>query len=154
MFRFTATLMVLMLAFAVPGPAQAQDRMSALEADQAARQGKVVLIDIRTPEEWQETGVPASGHAITMHQDEQRFLAAIQAVTGGSKSQPIALVCATGSRSARIQAYLRRAGYTAVVDVSEGMLGGLLSKGWVKSKLEVRKWSPGQTAPVTLSSKP
>jgi rhodanese-related sulfurtransferase len=143
-----------MLALSAMVPAHAQDRMSAVDADQAARQGKIVLIDIRTPDEWRETGVPASGHAITMHQDERRFLAEIEALTGGSKTQPIALVCATGSRSARMQAYLRRAGYTMVTDVSEGMLGGLLSRGWLKSKLEVRRWSPGQSAPVSLAPKP
>jgi rhodanese-related sulfurtransferase len=40
--------------------------MSAREAHAKALAGELVLVDIRTTDEWRKTGVPASGYAITM----------------------------------------------------------------------------------------
>ena len=115
--------------------------LGAREAHAAALAGQVVLVDIRTPAEWRATGVPASGHAITMHQAPEAFLREISAATSGSKSRPIALICATGNRSALIQTILRQAGYTDVADVAEGMSGGRRGDGWIKAGLPVRTWS-------------
>jgi rhodanese-related sulfurtransferase len=115
--------------------------LGAREAHAAALAGQVVLVDIRTPGEWRATGVPASGHAITMHQAPEAFLREIATATGGSKSRPIALICATGNRSAHMQAILRQAGYADVADVAEGMSGGRRGGGWIKAGLPVRTWS-------------
>ncbi len=108
--------------------------------------GALVLLDIRSPDEWRETGVPASGHAITMHQPQARFLAELAAATGNSKTTPIALICAVGGRSATLQRWLTQAGYTAVSDVSEGMIGSTKGPGWIKSGLPTRTWT-GRVAP-------
>ena len=121
--------------------------LTATEAQTAALAGKVVLIDIRSPPEWKETGVPASAHAITMHQKREGLLAELGKVTGGSKSQPIALICATGSRSSFLSGWLKSQGYTAISDVAEGVMGGRSGKGWIKSSLPLRKWEPGKSAP-------
>lgn len=118
-------------------------RITAATAHEAALAGKLVLVDIRTAEEWRDSGVPASGHAISMHQDQKGFLRALDQATGSDKTRPIALICAVGNRSANLQAWLQRAGYTAVVDVAEGMIGGRHGRGWVKSGLPVRAWHAG-----------
>ncbi|MFM2422444.1 MAG: hypothetical protein RL291_974, partial [Pseudomonadota bacterium] len=123
-------------------------QMPAVTAHAKALAGELVLIDIRTPEEWRETGVPASGHAIAMNQRRATFLSAIDGVTGGDKRRPIALICATGGRSAALKTELTRAGYMSVIDVSEGMLGSRGQPGWIKAGLPVRRWTPGATAPT------
>ena len=79
-----------------------------------AETGEIVLVDIRTPEEWRETGVPASAHAITMNQQPAAFLGALGSVAGSDKSKPIALICRTGNRSAHLAAELRKAGFTNI----------------------------------------
>lgn len=121
--------------------------LSVADAHAAASAGKMVLIDIRSPPEWKETGVPKSAHAITMHQKRDDLLAALAKATGGSKARPIALICATGSRSSFLTGWLRSQGYTAISDVAEGVMGGRNGKGWLKSSLPMRQWTPEKTAP-------
>ena len=149
-------LLVLALAASPAAPAQtpAVEKgdaptavLSSREAHAKAVAGDLVLIDIRTPDEWRETGVPASGHTITMHQSQQTFLRELGDAVGGSRQRPIALICAVGNRSAFLRGWLRRAGFENVIDVSEGMIGGRRGPGWIKSGLPLRRWSAGSTKP-------
>lgn len=112
--------------------------MAPSEAHVKARAGEIVLVDIRTPEEWKETGVPASAHAITMHQEPRAFVKQLLAAMGGDNTRPVALICRTGNRSSTLQAELRKAGFSNVVDVAEGMAGGRNGKGWLKTSLPTR----------------
>lgn len=130
-------------------PVLAAEKMDVRTADVKARQGQVVLVDIRTPQEWAETGVPISGHAITMHQSAAGFLSALDKVTGGDKSNPIALICRTGNRSGNLVAELEKRGYTKIIDVSEGMAGSSSGPGWLKTGLPVRTGAQVSVAPVT-----
>lgn len=109
--------------------------ISAEEAHARAAKGELVLLDIRTPEEWKETGVGAGAHALTMHQRAQAFIAALDKITGGDKTKPIALICATGGRSADLKPALSRLGYSNIVDVGEGMEGSEYGPGWKKRGL-------------------
>lgn len=122
------------------------------EAHAKAVAGEVVLVDIRTPEEWRETGVPASAHAITMHQEARVFLQQLLAAMGGDPSRPLAIICRTGNRTSGLLPQLIRAGFTNVVDVGEGVAGSRHGKGWFKSGLPTR---PGAMAsvPPTPSAK-
>ena len=98
--------------------------MSATEAHAKAVAGTVVLVDIRTPEEWRETGLPASAHAISMHQEARDLLAGLDKATGGDKSKPLALICRTGNRTTFLQSELKKAGYSNVINVAEGAYTG------------------------------
>ncbi len=141
-------MMVLASLLLAPSWAAAQvDAITADAAHKGALANEVVLIDIRSPPEWKQTGVPKSAHAITMHQKRDDLLAALATATGGSKSRPIALICATGSRSSFLSGWLRSQGYTAISDVAEGVMGGRNGKGWLKSGLPMRQWTPEKTAP-------
>lgn len=122
--------------------------MSPTDAHAKAQTGEVVLVDIRTPEEWRETGVPVTAHAIDMYDDPKVFLQRLTAATGGDKSRPVALICRTGNRSSTLQAQLVRAGFSNVVDVSEGVVGGPNGKGWLKAGLPTR---PGTQASIPPS---
>lgn len=122
-----AVLASLLLLLA--SPALAADIVSAPAAHGAARAGDVLLVDIRTPGEWAVTGVPRGARPITMH--EEGFLRRLEAVTGGRKDRPVALICARGVRSAFMAAVLEGEGYTDVRDVGEGMLGSRAGRGWL-----------------------
>lgn len=111
--------------------------MSAPAALKAARDKTFVLVDIRTPQEWQQTGIASPAHKISMHQ--RGFLQKLDKLIGGDKTKKIALICATGSRSAYIQSELSKRGYTNVISVAEGMLGGPNGKGWIPRGLPVTK---------------
>jgi rhodanese-related sulfurtransferase len=115
-------------------------RMSVREAHEAAERGDILLLDIRTRAEWKETGVATSAHPVSMH--EESFLAKLNALTGGDKSKPVALICAVGGRSRALQHILTGMGYDNITDVSEGMIGGVYGPGWIKSKLPVAPYQP------------
>ncbi|MEW5964320.1 MAG: rhodanese-like domain-containing protein [Pseudomonadota bacterium] len=162
MLRFALATLLAGGLLAMPPPAVAQDAtlinpgkasgvLTAAEAHAKATKGELVLVDIRHPEEWKQTGVPESGHAITMHQKGPEFLKQLEAATGGDKSKPVALICATGSRTTYLQAPLQQQGYTTVLNVTEGMMGNRIGKGWLKAGLPVRRWQPGSSAPAAVA---
>lgn len=146
--RPTAAVLTLVASAGWAGLVDAGEVMSASDAHKLAADGKLVLVDVRTPEEWRETGVPASAHAISMHQAGPEFVRQLDAALGGDRSKPLAIICRTGNRTSSIVAPLEKAGYARVIDVSEGMAGGRNGKGWLKTGLPIRTWAAGQTAPV------
>ncbi|MEM9683742.1 MAG: rhodanese-like domain-containing protein, partial [Pseudomonadota bacterium] len=108
------------------GGALASEKIiSAPTAQKRLSAGELILIDIRSPKEWSETGVPMGARAITMHnpKGKRAFLEAIKTAVNGNQSQEIALICAVGGRSRWAQGFLTKHGFTNVTDVSEGMLG-------------------------------
>lgn len=89
----------------------------------------LILIDIRRPDEWALTGVAFGAVPLDMRED--RFLDRLDQLTGGDRAAPIALICARGVRSRRLATKLAAAGFSAVLDVSEGMLGSAAGPGWI-----------------------
>jgi len=131
--KFTAQIIVLMVFATVSVlPAWSGDviRMRASEAHELAMRGDIILIDVRTPAEWEETGIGASARAISMRLPG--FFTKIEKIVKGDKSRAIALICARGQRSSRMQAMLIKRGYTNIIDVAEGMLGSTAGPGWLK----------------------
>lgn len=118
-------------AMVIPGLAWAATReiWSAPEVAEALDDETIVLLDVRSREEWAETGLAKGAWPVSMHElgFEQRLFAARDLAAG----RPVALICATGGRSARLLAALKRAGYTDFIDVSEGMLGSRIGPGWI-----------------------
>lgn len=114
-------------------------KMSAAEAYKKSLAKQIILIDIRDPSEWAETGVPATATPLTMHQKGAAFLAGLNKLSL-DKSKPIAVICATGSRSAYLQKVLVRFGYPNIIDVAEGMLGNPKDgPGWLKAGLPIKQ---------------
>ena len=113
-------------------------RLTAAEAFAAARDGELVLVDIRTPQEWRSSGVPVGSHQIDMRRED--FIDALKAVAGPDSSAPVALICARGVRSARLTLALAEAGFVNVIDVPEGMLGSGAGPGWIAGNLPVARW--------------
>lgn len=115
--------------------------LSASEAFRQSKEGDLVIIDVRSPREWQQTGVPSGARTITMHDPKgmTAFLNNVLATVGGNKNTRIAMICARGNRSRYTQQFLVQHGFTHVLDVSEGMLGREPSPGWLARNLPTKK---------------
>lgn len=131
---------VLLLALAVPALAGEIKTISAPEALAAVKKGEIVLVDIRQPEEWRQTGVAEGARTIPMRHPEggQGFVRDLLAATGGDKNAPVALICRTGNRSGHTAKALADMGFTRVIDVSEGMAGSSAGPGWIRRNLPVK----------------
>lgn len=106
-------------------------------AYQLANAQKITLVDIRRPDEWAKTGSGQSAVRIDMRRED--FIAELDQITGGDRSKPVALICARGVRSARMNNLLSEAGFTNIIDVPEGMLGSASGPGWIKRGLPLDK---------------
>lgn len=132
---------ILFLVAILAGPALKADdaTLAPHEAHAKAMAGEIVLVDIRTPAEWRRTGVPAGAVAVDMRDPafEERLLAALS----GDRTAPVAVICASGGRSARMQERLAAAGFPRVLDVTEGVVGGWNGPGWIARGLPVTDYS-------------
>ncbi|MCX7630853.1 MAG: rhodanese-like domain-containing protein [Geminicoccaceae bacterium] len=130
-------------------------RIAADVAHAAAEAGRILLVDIRTPQEWRSTGVPAAAAlaCLTTGPGDIRaeFIDEIERLAGGDKLRPVALVCRSGARSAFARRLLLARGFAAVFDVAEGMGGSSFGHGWLARGLPVEPWprEPAAGPPVT-----
>ena len=117
--------------------AQAEPDLSAPEAAARAQSGRLILIDIRTPPEWKETGVARGARQVNMlhPQGPNGFVEQLLGELKGDRSAPIALICRTGNRTTQVQRYLQGVGFTQVYNVKEGMAGSVAGPGWIKRGL-------------------
>jgi len=111
-------------------------------AHKQAKSGEILLIDIRTPQEWRQTGVPDGAITLTMHTSESEFYRRVLAAVGRDRSKPIALICAAGNRSRWASNFLTRKGFTNVANISEGFFGNGILPGWRARELPVAKQGP------------
>jgi len=116
--------------------------ISVITANKLSNRGEILLIDIRAENEWKQTGVAPQAITLSMHQAGgiPAFENALTQLLNGDKDKPIALICAGGVRSAKLQRYLQQRGFTQVVDVVEGMQGGLFTDGWIDHQLPVKAY--------------
>ncbi|MCF7971513.1 MAG: rhodanese-like domain-containing protein [Methylococcaceae bacterium] len=104
-----------------------------------------LVIDIRTPEEWQQTGVIPGSHPIMFFDkdgksDTKQWLAAVKQLQT-SPDQEIILVCRSGGRSGKVGHFL-----TDQLNMSHvsHLANGISS--WLKEKRPTQKMcSPTQT---------
>lgn len=118
-------------------PAFADDvrLISPTEAHAKRQSGEAKLVDVRERFEWEEGGVAEGADLIAMRDPE--LIAKFEALTGGDKNAPLALICRTGIRSGRVAEELARAGYTNVYSVNGGMIGSSKGPGWKRIGLPV-----------------
>lgn len=130
-----------LLAFALTTPfaacaqAPAPRAISTREAYDGQHAGTLVLIDIRTPAEWAQTGAPAG--ALRLDMTAPDFLAKIEAARKAYPGKDIALICRSSNRSAHVAQALAQRGWTNVVDVAGGLAGSPRGKGWIAEGLPV-----------------
>ncbi|WGI23243.1 rhodanese-like domain-containing protein [Amylibacter sp. IMCC11727] len=115
----------------------AQKKLSVEDAHDLALEGAITLVDIRRPDEWALTGVGVGAKPLDMRRKD--FVAQLDGLVGGDRSQPIAVMCARGVRSKWLSRQLEIAGFTQIIDVPEGMLGSRAGPGWLRTGLPVVK---------------
>lgn len=99
-------------------------RLDSAELERFLERG-VPVIDIRTPEEWRETGVIEGSHLLTFFDaqgrvDVRAWLRALTAIA--SRNEPFALICDSGGRSSLVGRFLdARLGFRHVHDVPGGI---------------------------------
>ena len=122
--------LLLVSAWAVAGGIQV---MTVEQARDAARSNELILVDIRTPKEWRESGI--ADVAVPLDMTRKGFVQDLLALRGDDPDRKLALICATGGRSHYLATWLLRNGVTGVVDVPAGMH---TRKGWLANQLPVR----------------
>ncbi len=139
----TRSLAVLLIAYCLLAgsvfAASAENVMTARQALEGVEGGTTVLVDIRSRQEWRQTGVASVAVTLSMHEDG--FLEGIKRLQSENPGKTIALICAVGGRTAYMNRLLERGGYQNIADVSEGMLGGRHGKGWIPSGLPIKPWN-------------
>ncbi len=119
--------------------AQADAGLGPVAAHDQAQAGQLTLIDIRTPAEWRDTGVPEGAVRIEMKRPggPGGFVEEVLTQVKGNRDAPIALICRSGNRSGQMQQALTAMGFTQVYSVDEGMGGSRVGPGWIRRGLPV-----------------
>jgi rhodanese-related sulfurtransferase len=100
--------------------------LAALSGDVLAQDDSVLLVDIRRPEEWQQTGV-IDGALLITYADRDSFLSALRPHL--QDGQSLALICRTGNRTSRATRQIAEAVDAPVIDVAGGTVR-VLSEGY------------------------
>lgn len=93
--------------------------------------GRMVLVDIRTPEEWAETGVAKGATPLDM--TSANFQNDFAMLFGANPGKKIALICRSGNRSSQLAGMMESSGLTNIVDVEGG------TAAWIADGLPVAK---------------
>ncbi len=120
---------------------QLPTNMTSIDAQALAADNKLTIIDVRTPMEWQRTGV--AENAAPVSTQDPNFMDTLSQAVGGDTAKPIGLICATGNRSGMVQRYLLQNGYSNVSNISDGMMGNFAAPGWLRSNLPVTPYTGG-----------
>jgi rhodanese-related sulfurtransferase len=116
-------LLILLIGLVQPATAEVIDIDNQQLKNLMAR--GVPVVDVRTPQEWRETGLVDGSHGLTFFDaqgryDTTRWLAELSTIAGSD--EPVILICRSGNRSARIAAFLdQQAGYQTVYNVRSGI---------------------------------
>ncbi len=146
--------MILLSLAALPFfPQTALANSNVLSAEQAfagVQEGSLILVDVRTPKEWDETGVAPGAWPMNVRDPE--FREAFMSVLERNPNHQVAVICRTGKRSSTLVNMLEDNGVHGVLNVIEGMQGGPNGRGWIPTGLPVVSIDEAQSAmPVDLS---
>jgi len=87
-----------------------------------AQEAGALIVDIRHPMEWKQSGVLNGARLITF-ESADRFLSALRPHL--KAGQTLALICASGARTAQAKRLLAGHLESPVVDIKGGMMGAL-----------------------------
>lgn len=110
MLRLRSLLALVPILFAFAACSAESTRLTPAEAAQRVAAGTSVLIDVREPDEWAQTGIVAGATPLALsdlrgeRRDWKPFLAA-------NKDRELILYCRSGNRSGQAAAILSAEGY-------------------------------------------
>lgn len=141
--RRTLLLGLTAATFAVTAPtlalAAGDGDISAETALERQQSGEMVLIDVRTPGEWRQTGIAAGAETIDMQDPE--FLQKLVTLRESNPGIEFGFICASSNRSGQVQSYLAQNNVPDVYSVYGGMTGNGAVRGWIADGLPVEAWS-------------
>jgi rhodanese-related sulfurtransferase len=100
------------------------------QAHQEVSSGNLILIDVREPNEWADTGCPESAYRIALQ--NHNFIEEVLNLVNNDKNASIAVSCKSGMRGDEAVNRLKAAKFTNVVNVE----GGILK--WISEQLPVK----------------
>ncbi|MCB9993077.1 MAG: rhodanese-like domain-containing protein [Hyphomicrobiaceae bacterium] len=109
---------------------------SAYDRQQA---GQMIIVDVRTPQEWQQTGVAVGAEPIDMN--DPQFLQKLAELRQQNPGTEFGFICRSGNRSGQVQSFLAQNNVPDVYSVSGGMSGNGQSAGWIADGLPVEPWT-------------
>ena len=112
--------------------AQGAPSLSARKAREAASAGRLLFVDIRTPDEWRDTGLAEGAVALSI--DGPAFEVRIAGLRLDHPGKRIVLIDRTGAQAAATVQKLAGRGWRDLVALRGGMLG---PGGWLAEKLPV-----------------
>lgn len=118
--------------------------LSAPDAAAQVQSGEIVMIDIRSAAEWKETGLAQGAWPVSMH--EQGFVKQLQTIMKQYSPENVALICATGGRTAHVTKILEANGFAGVADISEGMMGNKRGPGWIERGMPLVRLEDAEAA--------
>ncbi len=143
LFKLLGALSLILVLFVSGAAAQqfspAVD-MTAQDTYQALQDGTLVLIDIREPDEWAQTGIAQGAYTLSMR--DPAFLSKLAVIQDENPGKSVAFICASGNRSGVVQAELARRGYENMYSVYGGTTGSRQAMGWIRDGLPIEPWSP------------
>ena len=115
MKHLLTTLLLLIPAFAF-----AEDKAKHVKADEAAKiiaAGDVIIVDVRTPDEFKDGHIKGAKNIDIMSDDFAAQLAKID------KTKPVLVHCQAGGRSTRALPTFEKLGFTNLIHLDEGFGG-------------------------------
>ena len=85
----------------------------------------IKIIDIRTKEEWKQTGIVKGSIPIEFFNakgkyDVKKFVTQLDKKV--NKTEPFAIICRSGNRTSQVIGLLRKLGYRQAIDIKGGIL--------------------------------
>ncbi len=114
------------------------DSLTVQEAYEQAKNGDLLIVDVRNPSEWMKSGLAEPAEAISM--SDPNFLQRLEQLTGGDKDKKIGFICASGARSGQLALALKQYGWNNVYNILGGMFGTRSEPGWLTAGLPVKPW--------------
>lgn len=133
------TFVAFIILFVACNASAGSEDISVQRAHEMAKNQEVVLIDVRSKDEWKQTGIAANAYPISMHRKGgmETFTQDLLKLLNGDKTAPVALICAGGVRSAKVSRYLEKQGFTQLYNVKAGMVGNWVTEGWIDQGMPV-----------------
>lgn len=120
-------LFLTLLTLIIPAMSSAADPVKHVKADEAAKiisAEKVVIVDVRTPDEFKDGHIKGAKNIDIMSADFEAKL---------DKTQPTLVHCQAGGRSTRALPSFEKLGFTHLIHLDDGF------GGWVKAGKPVEK---------------
>lgn len=105
-------------------------KITAQQAHQEVSSGNLILIDVREPNEWADTGCAENASRVAL--SNHNFVEEVLRLVKNDKDTPIAVSCKSGMRGDEAIKRLKAAKFTNVVNVE----GGILK--WISEQLPVK----------------